>query len=156
MTARDVWFANVPVAQIDYNDLGTLRYTFTDHLGTPTLQTSSTGSIIWQTEREPYGKLYRVRTGKESAQPLRLPGQEMAADGNESYNMFRWYRSGWGRYTQADPINVGSLVYIPAPGISLDHAFALKAAYSVSSQQQNAFGYAQGVPIDYSDPRGSI
>ena len=40
-------------------------------------------------EREPYGKLYRVRTGKESAQPLRLPGQEMAADGNESYNIYR-------------------------------------------------------------------
>jgi hypothetical protein len=72
-----IWFAGLPVAQIDYNDLGTLRYTFTDHLGTPTLQTSSTGSIIWQMEREPYGKLYRVRTGKESAQPLRLPGQEM-------------------------------------------------------------------------------
>ena len=99
-----IWFAGLPVAQIDYNDLGTLRYTFTDHLGTPTLQTSSTGSIIWQMDREPYGKLYRVRTGKESAQPIRLPGQEMAADGNESYNIFRWYRSGWGRYTQADPI----------------------------------------------------
>lgn len=22
----------------------------------------------------------------------------------ENYNVFRWYRAGWGRYTQADPL----------------------------------------------------
>ena len=116
------------MAQIDYNDLGTLRYTFTDHLGTPTLQTSSTGSIIWQMEREPYGKLYRVRTGKESAQPIRLPGQEMAADGNESYNIFRWYRGGWGRYTQVDPIRSGAAI--------------------------DAYGYSRERPTVLTDPLG--
>ena len=139
-----IWFAGLPVAQIDYNDLGTLRYTFTDHLGTPTLQTSSTGSIIWQMEREPYGKLYRVRTGKESAQPIRLPGQEMAADGNESYNMFRWYRSAWGRYTQRDPVGRETYSYAsnsPLGGIDPYGLYTLRvrgAAYPVSLRELDA------------------
>jgi RHS repeat-associated protein len=25
----------------------------------------------------------------------------------QRYNIFRWYRAGWGRYTQSDPISVG-------------------------------------------------
>jgi RHS repeat-associated protein len=25
---------------------------------------------------------------------------------NSSYNIFRWYRAGWGRYTQADPLGI--------------------------------------------------
>jgi RHS repeat-associated protein len=101
-----LWFAGLPVAQIDYNDLATLRYTFTDHLGLPILQTSSLGAVIWQMEFEPYGRLYRVRTGKESAQPLRLPGQELTMDGKENYNVFRWYRGWWARYTQADMLGM--------------------------------------------------
>jgi hypothetical protein len=44
-------------------------------------------------------------------QPLRFPGQDIAAHGmagvEESYNIFRWYKGGWGRYTQADPLEPG-------------------------------------------------
>jgi hypothetical protein len=31
----------------------------------------------------------------------------------ENYNIFRWYRDGWGRYTQSDPLRlrVGSNLY---------------------------------------------
>ena len=39
-------------------------------------------------------------------QPLAFPGQEEDASTDRSYNIFRWYRSGWGRYTQADPIGL--------------------------------------------------
>jgi len=53
---------------------------------------------------------------------LRLPGQEaeelnLSIDGNgvteRFYNIFRWYRPGWGRYTQSDPIglNGGTNLY---------------------------------------------
>jgi hypothetical protein len=47
-----IWFGDQPVAQT-FTDL-TLptRYTFTDHLGTPILQTSPTGSIAWRVEYE--------------------------------------------------------------------------------------------------------
>jgi RHS repeat-associated protein len=100
------WFGGRPLAQSS----GTvLRYTFTDHLGTPILQTDATGSVIWRAEYDPYGDVRQMRVGASTDQPLRLPGQEVAmtSEGSEeNYNIFRWYRSGWGRYTQADPLGL--------------------------------------------------
>lgn len=46
------------------------------------------------------------------------------------YNIFRWYRSGWGRYSQADPIGLSG-------GISL-------------------YGYVDGQPTVAADPYGLI
>jgi RHS repeat-associated protein len=80
-------------------------YTFTDHLGTPLIQTDPTTAIVWRAEHEPYGNVYLMRKGARTDQPLRFPGQEAAMtwEGTEeNYNVFRWYRGGWGRYTQAD------------------------------------------------------
>ena len=84
-------------------------YTFTDHLGTPLIQTDNTTAIVWRAEHEPYGNVWKMRTGARTDQPLRFPGQEAAMtwEGTEeNYNIFRWYRGGWGRYTQADPIGL--------------------------------------------------
>ena len=35
-----------------------------------------------------------------------LPGQEDDTTSDRSYNIFRWYRPGWGRYAQPDPIGI--------------------------------------------------
>ncbi|HWW61699.1 MAG TPA: RHS repeat-associated core domain-containing protein [Thermoanaerobaculia bacterium] len=102
-----VWFAGRPVAQFDTDDqTSTLIYTTTDHLGTPFLQTDDAAQIVWRAEYQPYGTIATMRAGLEDAQPLRFPGQEASLDGAESYNIFRWYRAEWGRYTQADPIGL--------------------------------------------------
>lgn len=110
------------------------RYMVTDHLGTPMLETDLDGVIQWQAEYEPYGNVYVMRTGMPTDQILRLPGQELAAssgDGaEENYNIFRWYRAGWGRYTQPDPIEL------------------LAGA--------NLFSYTLGNPIRYSDRFGLL
>jgi RHS repeat-associated protein len=103
-----IWFGGQPVAQIDAAT-NTPRSTFTDHLGTPILQTDTTGAVIWRAEYDPYGDVREVRVGTSADQPLRLPGQEaaMTSGGNEeNYNIFRWYRSGWGQYTQPDPLGL--------------------------------------------------
>ncbi|HEV7237955.1 MAG TPA: RHS repeat-associated core domain-containing protein [Thermoanaerobaculia bacterium] len=106
-TADVIWFGSRPVAD---HDKTTLRYTFTDHLGTPILQTTSAAAVVWRAEYEPFGKVHALRAGTiADDQPLRFPGQQVAyrtAAGEENYNIFRWYRSGWGRYTQADPIGL--------------------------------------------------
>ena len=56
-----------------------------------------------------YGNVYALRQGGVADdQPLRFPGQQVVSStsgGEESYNIFRWYRSGWGRYTQGDPFS---------------------------------------------------
>jgi RHS repeat-associated protein len=106
-------------------------YTFTDHLGTPLIQTDPTTAIVWRAEHEPYGNVYLMRKGSRTDQPLRFPGQEAAMPwegAEENYNVFRWYRGGWGRYTQADPI-------------------ALKGG-------TNLFRYANANPVREIDARG--
>jgi RHS repeat-associated protein len=106
-TADVIWFGSRPVAD---HSATTVRYTFTDHLGTPILQTSSTAAVVWRAEYKPFGNLYQLRAGTSADdQPLRFPGQQVAystSAGEENYNIHRWYRSGWGRYTQADPAGI--------------------------------------------------
>lgn len=132
-----IWFDGVPVAQADAPATlrANVRWTFPDHLGTPILQTTHTGTIWWRAEHEPYGRIHTLRTPTRH-QPLRLPGQEAEqlattstnGETERSYNVFRWYRAGWGRYTQADPIGY-------AGGI-------------------NWYAYADGNPIVNFDPTG--
>lgn len=105
-----LWFAGAPIAQ--QQGTGTLRFTFTDHLGTPVLQTDNAKrpSVLWRAEYEPYGNIFAMRAGTRTDQPLRFPGQEYAwtsaSGAEENYNIFRWYRSAWARYSQADPDGV--------------------------------------------------
>ena len=106
-----IWFSGLPVAQIDTSST---RYTFDDHLGTPLIQTDSTQAITWQAEYEPYGEVW-TRRANDLHQPLRLPGQvaeqfDTGANGatERSYNMLRWYRPNWGRYSQGDPIGLAN------------------------------------------------
>ena len=98
-----VWFDGQPIAQIE-NATSTLHYYFNDHLGTPLLTTNSLGAVDWRIEREPYGARYVTGTGIDRDQPLAFPGQEDGVRSDRSYNIFRWYRADWGRYTQPDPI----------------------------------------------------
>lgn len=100
-----LYFAGRSVAQIDHGT-GTIDWYVTDHLGTPIAQTDATGTLVWHAEYDPYGEIYAFRTGASKYQPLRFPGQEAGTGDDRSYNIFRWYRSGWGRYTQADPIGL--------------------------------------------------
>jgi len=124
-----VWFGDRPVAQIPI--AGPRSYTFADHLGTPILQTDPAGSVTWRAEYEPFGNIYEMREGARADQPLRFPGQEVAMNwegAEENYNIHRWYRSGWGRYTQSDPIGLAG--------------------------GKNLYAYVGGNPITYIDSLG--
>ena len=102
-----VWLDALPVGQLSKDphsptppeeELSTFRYTFTDHLGTPLLQMIG-ADVVWRAEYEPYGSLYEMREGNAEDQRLRFPGQEATGQSNGDeryYNIFRWYRGGWG------------------------------------------------------------
>ena len=133
--AEHIWQGGIPVAEVDTGG-PTTHWTMTDHLGTPILWTDSTPAVTWRVEHEPYGRVFVLRAGSDLHQPLRLPGQEAEQLPNigingateKSYNIFRWYRYNWGRYTQADRLGLTDSV--------------------------NLFGYGLSNPNRYSDPLG--
>jgi RHS repeat-associated protein len=121
-----LWFAGMPVASIEAAT-NTTRWYATDHLGTPLLMTDAAGAVAWRAEYAPYGAVHSIRAGSSVHQPLRFPGQ-VALDGTDAYyNVYRHYRSSWGRYTQVDP------------------------AYRITGQ---AYAYASDAPLRESDPLG--
>jgi len=139
-----IWFNGHPVAQVD--STGTTVWTFTDHLGTPLLQTSAPQGIVWRAEYEPFGEVYTLRS-YDRHQPLRLPGQEaeelaLGANGvtDRSYNIHRWYRGEWGRYTQADPLMAGG------------YDGTINADFS--QLVSNAYVYVEDNPEYLTDPLG--
>jgi RHS repeat-associated protein len=98
-------FAGRPVAQMDLT--GTTeswKYLTTDHLGTPIVATSTSGTVLWKGGFEPFGADWSGAGG--AGMFLRLPGQW--AEGNSFSNLFlnlhRWYEAGTGRYTGPDRI----------------------------------------------------
>jgi RHS repeat-associated protein len=125
-----LWFGDIPVASVEAAT-NTTRWYATDHLGTPFILTDAAGTAAWRAEYTPYGDVYTVRAGASLHQPLRFPGQ-LAQDGSSlNYNVFRWYRSGWGRYTQTDPIGitgggVNLFNYVRANPLVLTDKFGLK------------------------------
>jgi RHS repeat-associated protein len=129
-----IWFNGHPVAQSDTS--GTTSWTFTDHLGTPFLQTSAAQGVTWRAEYEPYGSVFTLRSSDQH-QPLRLPGQEaqqlgVGANGVSSryYNIYRWFENGTGRYDQPDPLGLDADV--------------------------NLYAYALEDPLDLADPFGLL
>jgi RHS repeat-associated protein len=119
------------------NASGVAHYYFNDHLGAPILQTSASGTVVWRIEREPYGERYATRLGGDRHQPLGLPGQEYDESApDRQYNIFRWYRAGWGRYTQSDPIT------------SLDYDQLMMRSV------ENTYMYVDGNPLAFIDPWG--
>ncbi|HEX8251694.1 MAG TPA: RHS repeat-associated core domain-containing protein [Thermoanaerobaculia bacterium] len=115
-----VWFGGEPLAQVT-TATSEIAWYFNDHLGAPLIQTDATANIVWRVERDPDGTTYTTRAGADRHQPLSLPGQEVTVETETAYNIFRWYRSGWGRYTQAGPIGL--------------------------SGGQNLYGYVAGNPL---------
>ncbi len=123
---------------------GKLYAVHTDHLGTPRLVTDEERRPVWQWpysafgSNKPTGPLVqrastpgeppRLRRTEPIEFGLRFSGQHEDAEAGLSNNLFRWYHSVNGRYTQPDPIGL--------PG------------------GLNRYGYVGGNPLSFMDPLG--
>lgn len=152
-----LWFGGEPLAQIN-NSIGEVAYYFNDHLGTPILQTDAQAQVVWRAEYEPYGQVFTLRAGEGRHQPLRLPGQEAeqfesGANGvtERSYNIFRWYRSAWGKYTQPDPIRDRYLQLLLGPELPILRFVRPQLS---SEPETSWFAYTNGRPTFFTDPFG--
>ena len=107
-----VWFNGEPLAQVA-TATGDVNYYFNDHAKTPLATTTTSANTTWRAEREPYGERIVVRVGADTQQTLDLPGQESVNDSADArYNIFRWYRPNWGRYTQSDPLGLAGGLHL--------------------------------------------
>jgi len=129
---RDIiYLDNIPVATRSNSSTYPIE---TDHLGTPrVLQNASGSGTLWTwnllansaSGSNAFGE--QAPTGKQSFS-LRFPGQ--FADGNGlSYNYFRDYEAGTGRYVESDPIGLRGDI--------------------------NIYAYVVGNPTKWIDPAGS-
>ncbi len=80
-------------------------YYITDHLGAPHIITDDSGSVVWQAEYLPFGKVNISVAQIENN--LRFPGQYFDAETGLHYNWNRYYNPETGRYIAADPIGLG-------------------------------------------------
>jgi hypothetical protein len=64
----------------------------------------------------------------------------------ENYNVFRWYRAGWGRYSQSDPL-------LPLPR-TRDLSLFLSEDASARHGVGNPYAYAMSNPAGLTDPSG--
>jgi len=81
----------------------------------------------------------------------------------ESYNIFRWYKAGWGRYTQADPLAPGGRGVMLAYHTRTNDQFFKQVDFSTmfnvdprgSVKDVGAqYSYAAGQPLNNTDPTG--
>jgi len=86
-------------------------YIHPDHLNTPRFIADATQKIVWRwDQQEPFGATPPNDDpdgdGVKFDFPLRFPGQYFDRETNLSYNYFRDYDAGIGRYIQSDPIGL--------------------------------------------------
>jgi len=140
-----IWFGGQPLAQVE-TATSTISWYATDHLGTPIIATDGAAQIVWRAEYDPYGTIHAFRNGANKHHPLRLPGQEETRDATISYNIFRWYRAGWGRYTQADPLgpagDANPYAYVYGNPISFEDPLGLYTIVGGSPAEKKAIGAA--------------
>lgn len=105
-----------------------LYFVHTDHLGTPQVVTDASQATVWEGRQTPFGETEIITNQIEMN--VRFPGQYYDQESGLSYNYFRDYDSGLGRYVQSDPIGLDG--------------------------GSNTYGYVYQNPFIYSDPTGEV
>jgi len=100
------------LARFDSNS--NYEHVVTDHIGFPLATVDNLGAVLWQPDPLPFGTIHDEESVGDGHDPLiRYPGQWAhdpflnAAEPDFStlyYNFHRWYKPGWGRYSQSDPL----------------------------------------------------
>jgi RHS repeat-associated protein len=120
-----------------------------DHIGFPVMTLDADGAETWQARDVlPFGEI-AVATG-DADLLLRYPGQWAMPGPSPGMtellsNGYRWYRPGWGRYTQSDPIGPVVTKVFGSPCHS-SRMFAPNALYP----------YAANNSLRFFDPLGLV
>ncbi len=129
-----------------------LSYTHTDHLGSSSVSTSSTGQILETSDYYPYGNLRISLPYTSFSEQRKYIGKEYDTQTNLSYLNARYYKGSIGRFISEDPVflSLGDANAIK-PLTNQDQSVVLS-----DPQNFNSYTYGRSNPLRYSDPSGNI
>lgn len=128
-----IWLDDLPVAVLDgsVNQANpSLFWVHADHLGRPVMMTDAARAIVWRAHYAPFGTIHSI-TGA-AANDNRFPGQWFQLEAGLAYDWHRHYDATLGRYAQADPVGLPTLL----------------------SDGPSVYGYAGQSPLGRTDPYG--
>ena len=108
-----IWMDSLPVGVLN-GATGTLAYIEPDQIGTPRVAIDAVRNVAvwtWSPLNDAFGESAPNQDpdadGAAFVFNLRMPGQVWDAESGLSYNYFRDYDAGTGRYVESDPIGLG-------------------------------------------------
>lgn len=144
------WAADAAQEEID-----TAFYAIvTDLIGTPSELIGADGRLAWHSTMTLWGTVLSVSSAGVDC-PLRFPGQYFDAESGLSYNVYRYYDPGAGRYVTPDPLGLAPApnqhAYVPNPVIGSDDLGLSPAAGAqtnyMDSTDQFAINAAKAKPM---------
>ncbi len=140
-----VYLNGRPVAEITG---GKLYYVHADRLATPQLVTGSGQNVAWSTTYQPFG-MTTIPVGSIS-QNLRFPGQYFDGETGWNHNGFRDYMSGFGRYSESDPIglatNINPYFYADGNPVAVVDVSGLVVGYNFNPPGSTVYNNTQLIP----------
>ena len=134
---KHLFFGNQRVAQVkNVDDINAVSFIFTDHLGSSSVVTDSTGVITAIYDYYPYGDV-RIEQEMGVEVATRFTGQELDEETDLHYYGARYYEAGVAKFNQPDELSA----YVPY-------------SYQTDPQKLNEYAYARNNPITYIDPDG--
>lgn len=153
---RHVHIENEPIAQISTNPVDqvvSVDYVHTDHLGTPVLLTNASAQVVADIESTPFGETFV--NFAQVTHNRRFPGQYEDAETGFHYNYFRDYDPTTGRYIQSDPAGILRDFREPEKKVMILINLWRPTSNSGSVYDLNTiYNYAGSNPVLYYDPYG--
>jgi RHS repeat-associated protein len=129
MTREYVWIDDIPVALLDTSGGSpAVDFIHTGQIDEPLMVTSSSQSILWNVDIDPFGTATNIATPTVTLD-MRLPGQSLQLETNSLHqNRWRDYDPSLGRYIEGDPLGIDA--------------------------GPNIYAYVSGDPLNVADPTG--
>ncbi|MFH0874196.1 MAG: polymorphic toxin type 50 domain-containing protein [Candidatus Komeilibacteria bacterium] len=152
--ARNFYFlGNIKLATDVLNDPNTgIYYDLSDHLGSSSLTTDTSGQIIDTTDYYPYGTISYSNTTINIGDNHKYTGKELDGETNLSYFGARYYNQEIGRFNSIDTI----LFELGNEAQFKESAGRPLAIHLQNPQNLNSYAYSVNNPIRYVDPDGKI
>jgi RHS repeat-associated protein len=133
---RAYWIRMDKDAQVDFQQPGNIYFYHPDHLGSSSVVTDLTGTVVERTEFYPFGRpRYEERTSFQSA--FKYTGKELDKESGLMYYEARYYDPTVGRFLSADKFYSDNF-----------------ARHIQNVRTLNPYVYCFGNPIGYFDPDG--